>query len=102
MGIQIHTTICYTQLEFIRHLAVHFVLNRLWMHHHHDSISDTLISLNWLSLRLRRKNARLTLLHKLFHHYQIIPQSYLPSQAPFNTRSNHCHTLYWVLLINSK
>ena len=77
------------RIEMLQNRAARFVFNRPWRRHYHDSVSSIISTLNWQSLQTRRRNARLILLYKIFHDYQIIPHQHLPTPAPLNTRSNH-------------
>ena len=74
----------------IQHRAAHFVLNKPWRCNYGDSITEMLLTLNWLSLEKRRKQSRLILLFKLLNKMIYIPTEYLPIPSPLtNTRSNH-------------
>ena len=77
------------RIEMLQNRAARFVFNRPWRRHYHDSVSSMISTMNWQSLRIRRRNARLILLYKIFHDYQTIPHQYLPTPAPLNTRSSH-------------
>ena len=76
------------KLEAVQRRAAHFVLNR---HHTTSSVSSTLDSLGWPSLKQRRKSARLGTLYKINHglvHCPIIKNKLVP--APSRERRVHC------------
>ena len=67
------------KLEIIQDHAARFVLNKPWIRHHHDSITEMLNELNWPSLQEHRKQARLILLYKIVNHLLLVPNRCLPS-----------------------
>ena len=81
------------KIEMIQHRATPFVLNCPWQRHHHyyhyDSVTLMLQKLQWPTLQSLRTNARFTLLYKIIHHYQQIPDNYQPIPAYPITRANH-------------
>ena len=91
------------QIEMLQHRAARFVLGRPWRRDNCDSITLMLEGLNWPSLELRRKCARLILLYKILNNYLIIPSSYLPLPSPItSTRSNHSYKfLHYQTSINN-
>ena len=78
------------KLEMIQHRAAWFVMNQPWNRHHRDSISELLHKLEWPSLQVRRKWAKLIFLFKIINNLICIPNQYLPSPSPVTTtRSRH-------------
>ena len=73
----------------IQHRAARFVLNKPWLRHHCDSITEMLNELNWPSLQERRKQARLILLYKIVNHLLLVPNRCLPSLNQTATRAHH-------------
>jgi len=65
--------------------ATRFVMNRPWRRDMRDSVTEMLTSLEWPSLQVRRKCARLTLLYKIIHNLIEIPIHYLPTLSPVTT-----------------
>ena len=86
-----HQQYLINKIEMIQHRAARFVLNRPWQKLQRDSITLMLSKLQWPSLQILRRNARLTLLaiYKIIHHHQIIPYQYHPTPAFPHTRANH-------------
>jgi len=77
----------------VQQRAAHFVLNKPWNRHHHDSITEILKELNWTSLKDRRKQAhlltRLILLCKIINHLLLVPDRCLPPSNLSATRARH-------------
>ena len=77
----------------IQYRGARFVLNRPWQRYYHyyhdDSVTLMLQKLQWPTLQTLRTNARLTLLYKIIHHHQQIPDNYQTIPAYPFTRANH-------------
>ena len=72
----------------IQHHAARFILNKPWIRHHRDSITEMLNELNWPSLQERRKQACLILLYKIVNHLLVVPNRCLPL---LNQTATHAH-----------
>ena len=58
-----------------------------------ESANSMINSLGWESLQQRRKNARVTLMYKVYHNFVDVPSSYLPPRTTVNTRGTHAYSL---------
>ena len=85
-----HQQYLINRIEMIQHRAARFVLNHPWQKLHRDSITLMLSELQWPTLQILRRNARLVLLYKIIHHHQIILYQYHPTPAFPHTGTNHC------------
>ena len=73
----------------IQHHAARFVLNKPWIRHHHDSITEMLNELNWPSLQECRKQAHRIVLYKIVNHLLLVPNRCLPSLNQTATCAHH-------------
>ena len=84
------------QLEHTQHRAARFVLSKPWKRserENQESTSSMVQSLGWETLQRRRRNARLTLMYKVYNNHVEVPQCYLPPWPSIDTHGTHDHSL---------
>ena len=73
----------------IQHCTARFILNKPWIRHHRESITEMVNELNWPSLKECRKQAHLIQLYKIVNNLLLVPNRCLPSLNQTATRTHH-------------
>ena len=84
------------KIEHVQNRAARFVMNKPWRRSdrsNQESATSMVNSLGWETLQQRRKNARVTLMYKVYHNCVDVPSSYLPPRTTVNTRGTHAYSL---------
>lgn len=83
-----HQNYLITRLEAIQNRATRYILSN---YDYKNSVSAMKTSLNLLTLEVRRKVARLCLLHKLYHYHPTVRSSFLRTPARSSRRLNNSY-----------